>query len=35
MKTALTFDIGGTKLAYCVVNENGEKVSDIVKTATP
>lgn len=35
MKTALAFDIGGTKIYYTVVNENGEIVSEIKKNSTP
>ncbi len=35
MKTALVFDIGGTKLSHCFVNENGEIISEITKIDTP
>ena len=35
MKKALAFDIGGTKLSYCLVDNKGEIVSDIVKVSTP
>ena len=34
-KTALSFDIGGTKLSSCLVNEKGEKITEITKVATP
>ena len=35
MKKVLAFDIGGTKIAYAVVNEKGEFTSEIVKVSTP
>ncbi len=35
MKTALAFDIGGTKLSHCLINEKGEKISEIIKVPTP
>ena len=35
MKKALTFDIGGTKIYYTVVNEKGEIIDDIQKFSTP
>lgn len=35
MKKALTFDIGGTKIYYTVVDETGKVVSDIKKNSTP
>ena len=35
MKTALAFDIGGTKIYYTLINENGEVIGDINKTSTP
>lgn len=35
MKRALAFDIGGTKIYYTVVDEDGKIVSDIVKNSTP
>ena len=35
MKTALAFDIGGTKIYYTIINENGEVIGDINKTSTP
>ena len=35
MKKALAFDIGGTKIYYTIVNEQGEIVGDIKKNFTP
>ena len=35
MKKALGIDIGGTKILYGIVNENGEVVSEVKKTYTP
>lgn len=35
MKKALAFDIGGTKIYYTIVNEQGEIVGDIKKNSTP
>lgn len=35
MKKALAFDIGGTKIYYTVINENGEIVGAIKKNSTP
>lgn len=35
MKNILTFDIGGTKIAYSLLNEQGEFVGDIHKIPTP
>lgn len=35
MKKALAIDIGGTKISYAVINENGEIVSEIEKISTP
>ncbi len=34
-KKVLSIDVGGTKLVYAVVNENGEFITEIKKTATP
>lgn len=34
MKKALAIDIGGTKTSYCVINNNGEILSDISKIKT-
>ncbi len=35
MKKALGIDIGGTKICYGVINQEGEKLSEIKKTSTP
>lgn len=35
MKKALGIDIGGTKICYGIVDENGNKLSEIKKTNTP
>lgn len=35
MAKVLAFDIGGTKIAYALINEQGDFVSDIIKVATP
>ena len=35
MKNILTFDIGGTKLSHCLINEKGDYVSQIEKISTP
>lgn len=35
MKKALAIDIGGTKISYTTINENGEILSDINKISTP
>ena len=35
MKKALAFDIGGTKIYYTVIDENGNLVSDVEKISTP
>ena len=35
MKRVLAFDIGGTKIAYGIVDENGKFVGEISKVATP
>lgn len=35
MKKALGIDIGGTKLVYAVIGENGEFLSEIKKVSTP
>ena len=35
MKKALAFDIGGTKIYYTVINENGEVIGEINKNSTP
>ena len=35
MKKALGIDVGGTKISYAVIDENGEYVSEIKKISTP
>ena len=35
MKKALGIDIGGTKILYGIVNENGEIVSEVKKNIYP
>lgn len=35
MKKALAFDIGGTKIYYTTINENGEIIGEIKKNSTP
>ncbi len=35
MEKVLAFDIGGTKIAYALIDKNGNFVSDITKVATP
>ena len=35
MKKALAIDIGGTKISSCIINENGEIISEINKCSTP
>lgn len=35
MKKVLAFDIGGTKIAYAVIDENGNFTNEIVKVTTP
>lgn len=35
MKKILAFDIGGTKIAYAVTDENGNFANDVVKVTTP
>jgi glucokinase len=35
MKKALGIDIGGTKICYGIIGENGEKLSDVKKIPTP
>lgn len=35
MKKVLAFDIGGTKIAYAIINENGEFLGEIIKVSTP
>ena len=35
MKKALSFDIGGTKINFAIIDENGNAVNDIQKINTP
>ena len=35
MKKVLAIDVGGTKLIYSIINENGEFVSEVKRTSTP
>ena len=35
MKTALSIDVGGTKIYNTIINENGEIVGEIEKHSTP
>ena len=35
MKKVLAFDIGGTKIAYAIINEKGEFTNEIIKVTTP
>jgi len=35
MKKVLSFDIGGTKIAYSVIDEQGVFIKDVVKVSTP
>ena len=35
MKKVLAFDIGGTKIAYAVIDEKGNFVNEIIKVTTP
>lgn len=35
MKKVLAFDIGGTKIAYAIIDENGNFTNEIVKVTTP
>ena len=35
MKKVLAIDVGGTKLIYAIINEKGEFLSEVKKTATP
>ncbi len=35
MTKILAFDIGGTKIAYAVINEKGEFLGEIIKVSTP
>lgn len=35
MKKVLAFDIGGTKIAYTIIDENGNFINEIIKVTTP
>lgn len=35
MSKVLSFDIGGTKIAYAIINEKGEFLNEIIKVSTP
>ena len=35
MKKVLAFDIGGTKIAYAIIDENGNFINEIIKVTTP
>ena len=35
MKKVLAFDIGGTKIAYAVIDENGAFTNEVIKVTTP
>lgn len=35
MKKVLAFDIGGTKIAYAIINEQGEFQGEVIKVSTP
>ena len=35
MKKVLSFDIGGTKIAYAIVNEAGQLLNEVIKVSTP
>lgn len=35
MKKVLSFDIGGTKIAYAIINEKGEFLNEVIKVSTP
>ncbi len=35
MRKVLVFDVGGTKLSHCIINSDGEIVSDVTKVPTP
>ncbi len=35
MSRILAFDIGGTKIAYAIINERGEFLNEIIKVSTP
>ena len=35
MKKVLAIDVGGTKISYSIINENGEFLDEVNKTSTP
>ena len=35
MKKVLVFDVGGTKISHCIINEKGEILTDVGKINTP
>ena len=35
MKKILAFDIGGTKIAYAIINEKGTFLNEVIKVSTP
>lgn len=35
MKKVLAFDIGGTKIAYAIINESGNFINEVIKVTTP
>ena len=35
MKKVLAFDIGGTKIAYAIIDESGNFINEIIKVTTP
>ena len=35
MKKVLAIDVGGTKISYSIINENGEFIDEVNKTSTP
>ena len=35
MKKVLAIDVGGTKISYSIINENGEFLEEVNKTSTP
>ena len=35
MQKVLSFDIGGTKIAYAIIDENGNFLNEIIKVSTP
>ena len=35
MTKVLAIDVGGTKLSYAIINDNGKFLSEVKKTSTP